>query len=368
MLKVDYSARQAKLREIAGLDAVALVPGFNMYYFTGLEFHLSERPVIAILTPDGELSFIIPELEVPKLNQRPDLEARAFPWSDKDGYAEAFQQAVTDLGLKGKKLGVDGLTMRVTELLEFQKVSPDIKISAVERQIIKIMAMKTPDEVEAMRKACQISEAALDKLLAWVQPGMTEREIAIRLNEEMSALGSEGVAFEPLVQTGPNSALPHGMLTDRKLGKDEFLLIDYGGRYQGYPADITRTFCLGTPTAEMQKIYDTVKAANEAAIKASGPGVTMGSIDKAARDVINAAGDGQYFIHRTGHGLGLAGHEIIPQIAEGVTDILEPGMAYTIEPGVYVPGLGGVRVEDNVVITATGADVLTSYPKSLIRR
>ena len=367
-MKIDYSARQAKLREIAGLDAVALVPGFNMYYFTGLEFHLSERPVIALVTPDGEISFIIPELEVPKLNQRPDLEARAFPWSDKDGYAEAFKSAVKELGLDGKKLGVDGLTMRVTELLEFQKVSPEMKISAVERDIIRIMATKTPDEVEAMRKACQLSEAALDKLLAWVQPGMTEREIAIRLNEEMSALGSQGVAFEPLVQTGPNSALPHGMLTDRALGRDEFLLIDYGGRYEGYPADITRTFCLGTPTAEMQKMYDTVLAANEAAIKVSGPGVAMGTIDKAARDVINAAGYGAYFIHRTGHGLGLAGHEIIPQIAEGVTDILEPGMAYTIEPGIYVPGLGGVRIEDNVVITESGVDVLTSYPKSLVRR
>ncbi len=367
-MKIDYSARQAKLREIAGLDAVALVPGFNMYYFTGLEFHLSERPVIALVTPDGEISFIIPELEVPKLNQRPDLEARAFPWSDTDGYAEAFKSAVKELGLDGKKLGVDGLTMRVTELLEFQKVSPEMKISAVERQIIRIMATKTPDEVEAMRKACQLSEAALDKLLAWVQPGMTEREIAIRLNEEMSALGSQGVAFEPLVQTGPNSALPHGMLTERALGRDEFLLIDYGGRYEGYPADITRTFCLGTPTAEMQKMYDTVLAANEAAIKVSGPGVAMGTIDKAARDVINAAGYGAYFIHRTGHGLGLAGHEIIPQIAEGVTDILEPGMAYTIEPGIYVPGLGGVRIEDNVVITESGVDVLTSYPKSLVRR
>lgn len=367
-MKIDYSARQAKLREIAGLDAVALVPGFNMYYFTGLEFHLSERPVIGILTPDGELSFIIPELEVPKLNQRPDLEARAFPWSDKDGYADAFKAAVKELGLDGKKLGVDGLTMRVTELLEFQKVSPEMKISAVERQIIRIMAMKTPDEVEAMRKACQLSEAALEKLLAWVQPGMTERQIAIRLNEEMSALGSQGVAFEPLVQTGPNSALPHGMLTDRALGRDEFLLIDYGGRYEGYPADITRTFCLGTPSAEMLKIYDTVLAANEAAIKVSGPGVAMGTIDKAARDVINAAGYGAYFIHRTGHGLGLAGHEIIPQIAEGVTDILEPGMAYTIEPGIYVPGLGGVRIEDNVVITESGVDVLTSFPKSSLVR
>jgi Xaa-Pro aminopeptidase len=167
------------------------------------------------------------------------------------------------------------------------------------------------------------------------------------------------------VQTGPNSALPHGMLTDRILGQDEFLLIDYGGRVEGYPADITRTFCLGTPTSEMQKIYDTVLAANQAAIKAGGPGVAMGTVDKAARDVIRAAGYGEYFIHRTGHGLGLNGHEMIPQIAEGVEDVLEPGMAFTIEPGIYVPGLGGVRIEDDVVVTESGLDVLTSYPKRL---
>jgi Xaa-Pro aminopeptidase len=366
-MKIDYAARQAKLRQIAGADAVVLVPGMNMVYFTGLQFHLSERPILAIFTPDGQMSIIIPQLEMPKINQRPDLEARAFPWTDSDGYADAFEQAVNALGLKGKVLGVDGLTMRVTEWLEFLKVDATMRINAVEKDIIRILASKTPDEVEAMRRAAQISEAALDKLLDWVQPGMSEKQIAARLGEEMTALGSDGAAFEPLVQTGPNSALPHGMLSDRILGRDEFLLIDYGGRIEGYPADITRTFCLGAPTAEMQKIYDTVLAANEAAIKAGGPGVTMGAVDKAARDVIRAAGYGEYFIHRTGHGLGLHGHEMIPQIAEGVTDLLEPGMAFTIEPGIYIPGLGGVRIEDDVVVTASGLDVLTSYPKRLTR-
>ncbi len=362
-MPIDYAARQAKLRQIAGADAVALVPGANMFYFTGLEFHLSERPVIAIVTPDDGLSFIIPQLEMPKLHQRPDLEARAFAWSDTDGYDGAFRQAVDELGLRGKTLGVDGLTMRVTEWLEFQRIDGSMRVNAVERQIINILAHKSAEEVESMRRAVKLSEVALDRLLAWVQPGMTERQIANKLSEEMTAAGSQGIAFEPLVQTGPNSALPHGMLTERVLARDEFLLIDYGGKSDGYPADITRTFCIGTPTPEMQKIYDTVRAANEAAIRVSGPGVAMGTVDKAARDVIEAAGYGAYFIHRTGHGLGLNGHEMIPQIAAGVTDRLEPGMAFTIEPGIYVPGLGGVRIEDNVVVTETGLDVLTTFTK-----
>jgi Xaa-Pro dipeptidase len=199
-----------------------------------------------------------------------------------------------------------------------------------------------------------------------VQPGMSEIAIAEWLVSELKKLGSTGLAFDPLVQTGPNSALPHGDLTDRTLQRDEFLLIDYGGSINGYPADITRTFCLGTPSAEMQKIYDTVLAANAAAKAIAGPGVAMGTVDKAARDVITAAGYGEYFTHRTGHGLGLDTHEPVPQIASGVADLLEPGMAFTIEPGIYVPGLGGVRIEDNVVVTERGVDVLTSYPRKLI--
>jgi Xaa-Pro dipeptidase len=277
----------------------------------------------------------------------------------------AFEQAVRELGLSNSTLSVDGLTMRVTEMLAFQSVDSSVKVDAIEREIVRIRAIKMPDEVEAMRRANQLSEQALAKLMTYVKPGMSEREIASKLGEEMVAAGMTSVAFEPLVQTGPNSALPHGMLTDRRLGADEFLLIDFGGRVNEYPADITRTFCLGTPTAEMRKMYDVVLAANRAAVAVSKPGVTMGAVDKAARDVIEAAGYGQYFIHRTGHGLGLEGHELIPQIAAGVEDVLEPGMAYTIEPGVYVPGLGGVRVEDDVVITETGVDVLTSYPRSL---
>jgi Xaa-Pro dipeptidase len=361
----DYKSRQTQLLAIDGVEALALVPGTNMLYFTGLEFHLSERPVIALITPDGAMSFIIPELEVPKLHARPDLEGRVFQWTDADGYEAAFAEAVDALGIAGKTLGVDGLTMRVTEWLAFQAADPTLKVRGVEPDLTLIRSRKTPDEIAFMRQAIALSERSLEQLLAWVQPGMTERQIAKKLGELLSAEGSQGVAFNPLVQTGPNSALPHGFITDRALQADEFLLIDFGGAIEGYPADITRTFCLGEPSIEMQKMYNTVLEANQAATAAAGPGVPMCVVDKAARDVIELAGYGPYFIHRTGHGLGLDTHESIPQIAAGVETPLEPGMAFTIEPGIYVPNLGGVRVEDNVVVTESGVDVLTSFPRHL---
>lgn len=361
----DYKARQAHLQKLNQADAVAIVPGPNMVYFTGLRFHLSERPIIAFFTSNGDLSLIIPELEVPKLHERPDLEARAFVWKDEEGFMGAFEAAVRDLGLQNGVLGIDGMTMRVSEWLALQGVAPALKIAKLEDELTHIRAIKMPDEIALMREAIRISETALANLLPKLQPGMSEKQIAGMLNDELTAAGSTANAFSPLVQTGPNSALPHGMLTDRQLQMDEFLLIDYGAAVEDYPADITRTFCLGTPTAEMQKIYDTVLRANEAARNVAGPGVKMAAVDKAARDVITAAGYGEYFIHRTGHGLGMGGHEVIPQIATGVEIPLEPGMAFTIEPGIYVPGLGGVRIEDNVVVTDGGIDLLTSFPRQL---
>jgi Xaa-Pro dipeptidase len=365
MPTINYAARQAKVRAITGVDAVAIVPGTNMQYFTGLDFHLSERPTIVLFTPDGRTGIIIPQLEVPRVESRTDLNAQLFVWSDTEGYSGAFKQAIQELGLSGKTLGVDGLTMRVSEWLAFQAVDTSLKVKAAERDLIRIRAIKTPEEIALMREATRISEEALDNILDAVRAGMSEKMIAEQLVGELKRLGSSGLAFEPLVQTGPNSALPHGQLTDRLLGQDDFLLIDYGGAVDGYPADITRTVCLGTPTPEMQKIYDVVLRANQAAKDAAGPGVPMGAVDKAARDVITEAGYGEYFIHRTGHGLGLDVHEPIPQIAAGVEDLLEPGMVFTIEPGIYIPGMGGVRIEDNVVVTETGVDVLTNYRRTL---
>mgnify|MGYP000597031462 CR=1 FL=1 len=363
-MNINYNARIEQLQTFDGVDVVAIVPGSNMVYFTGLDYHLSERPIIALVNSDG-LSLIVPRLEVPTIQKRPDLEARLFMWDDADGYEGAFREAVEALGLDGKTIGVDGLTMRITEWLAFLKVDPSIKVKPVERDLIGIRARKTAEEVALMRQAIAISETALETLISEVRPGMTERQIAARLEALMLAGGAEGLSFGTLVQTGANSDNPHGTTTDRAIHAGEFLLIDYGCKVGGYPSDITRTFVMGAPTDEMRRIYETVYAANAAGKAAAQPGVTMGAVDAATRAVIEAAGYGDYFTHRTGHGLGLDVHEPIPQIAPRVEDVLEAGMVFTIEPGIYIPGMGGVRIEDNVLVTADGLDVLTSFPREL---
>lgn len=361
---MDYNARRAALAQaMSDVDVIALVPGANMKYYTGLNYHLSERPIVALIAGD-QLSMIVPELEVPQIKARPDLEVRIFAWSDKDGYQGAYAEAIKSLGLHDAVIGVDDKTMRVFELEGFLEASPSIRRRAVGTRLLDIRAHKDEGEVEALRGAIQRSEAAFDDLLKWVEVGMTEREIAQKLGKLLTEHGCQGLSFDTLVQTGSNSALPHGNVTDRKLEAGEFLLVDWGGRYGGYPADLTRTVCIGTPSDEMVKIYETVLAANRAACAIAAPGVTCGTVDKAARDVIEAAGYGAYFIHRTGHGLGLEVHEL-PQIAANVEAPLEVGNVFTVEPGIYVPGVGGVRIEDNVLITPDGCEVLTTYKRTL---
>lgn len=362
-MTIDYAARLDGLLEQSGAGLVAFVPGENMVYFTGLHFHLSERPILGLYSGQG-LSFIIPKLEVAKLEARPDLEARRFMWTDQHGFEGAFREAVAALAGGDTTCALDGQTLRFFEwrALEAAGLSSSLTVDAGD-VFLNMRACKAPEEIANMQRAIAISEAALEATMAWARPGMTERQIADRLAAEMVERGAQGLAFL-LVLTGEKSGLPHGDTGDRVWGEDEFLLIDFGARYNDYPADITRTFCYGEPTARMRAMYEAVYGANKAAREFARAGMTCEAVDRVARAVIEAAGLGEYFIHRLGHGLGLSVHEL-PNIVEGNRQLLEPGMVFTIEPGVYIPGVGGVRIEDNVVVTETGVDALTSFPREL---
>ena len=363
----DAMARLAKLQTIiqrAGLDAAAFVPGPNIYYLTGVSFHLSERSTILIVPAAGDPAMILPGLEMPKIVDAEPFPMRFFSYTDSEGTRPAFERACKGLNLSGQKIGVEGLRMRVLEGQLFERYAPGCVVESADDALMNLRLHKDQNEIDAMRRAIALSETALEATVARVKPGMTERQIANMLLTALSEQGSDGNAFEPIVLSGPATAHPHGMTGDRPVREGELLLFDFGGTYHGYPADITRTFGVGDLSPELIKIYETVRAANQAGIHAAKPGVAAQEVDRAARKVISDAGYGEYFIHRTGHGLGLDGHEG-PYMTEGNTQILEPGMVFTVEPGVYVPGKGGVRVEDNVVITATGADVLTTYPREL---
>lgn len=216
-----------------------------------------------------------------------------------------------------------------------------------------------------MRKAVSIAQSALQNTLPLVQIGMTERDLATELSFQLYRNGCDpNLPFSPIVASGPNSANPHAAPSDRSLCAGDLLVIDWGASYQGYLSDLTRTFAVGKISAEQLKISEIVIAANLTAQSSVKPAASAADIDHAARSVIEDAGYGQFFIHRTGHGLGIEAHEE-PYIRAGNPLQLVAGMTFTIEPGIYLPEKGGVRVEDNLVVTSTGSETLSDLPRQV---
>ena len=224
---------------------------------------------------------------------------------------------------------------------------------------------KTETELEYMRKAAIIAQDALEATLKMVKPGITERELGSELVAQMLRRGSDPkLPFDPIVGSGPNSANPHAEVSDRELQKGDFLLFDWGARYKGYCSDLTRTFVIGEASDKQIDIYNTVLNANRTALAAVRPGVTAGSIDDAGRAVIDKKGYGKYFTHRIGHGLGLEEHEE-PYMFAGNPVILEEGMCFSDEPGIYIPDWGGVRIEDDITVTADAGSSISDFPREL---
>jgi Xaa-Pro dipeptidase len=349
-----------------GFDVVGIMPGPNFQYLTGLGFGPSDRPMMGFYKADGTTAIAISALEYPRLRDAPLPYPVTYTlYTDADGPEGAFAEALAAVGMAaGARLGVEPYRLRYKEMQMVEQAVPGVQFADADAVCNAVRRCKDAGELDLMRRAIQISQDALDRVLAAVRPGMTERQIAAMLMTEMLNGGGD-VAFI-LVQGGPNAALPHGTLTERPVQAGECLLIDYGAKIGGYPADITRTFAMGRPfdDPKLHEMYALVLASNAAGRAACAPGVPPQEIDRVARKVIADGGYGEYFIHRTGHGLGLEGHED-PFIVEGNAVPLEVGNVFTIEPGAYVPGLGGVRIEDNMVVTPDGAECLTSYPREL---
>jgi Xaa-Pro aminopeptidase len=246
-----------------------------------------------------------------------------------------------------------------------QKISdklPQIELVPVAGLVESLRMIKDKEEIEATRRAIVIAQKAFAIGRAMLRPNMTERQLANLLEFQMREEGAKGCSFTPIVGVGPRAALPHGRPSDVQIGEAPFVLIDWGTNENLYMSDLTRVLVTGKPPAKLEKVYKVVLGAQMAAIEAIAPGKTCGEIDKVARDIITKAGFGKQFGHGLGHGLGLEIHED-PRFAVGNKTVLEPGMILTVEPGIYLPGVLGVRIEDDILVTKAGNEVLTSVPK-----
>ncbi|MBT3391315.1 MAG: aminopeptidase P family protein [Chloroflexi bacterium] len=347
------------------LDAIALNPGPSLPYLTGLHFHMSERPVIVFFSQNNAPVIVLPQLETLKLEGLA-YEIQAFPYGENPAqWIEAFQSAIQAAELEKARIGVEPRALRVLELNLLEHAAPQAQFIPGEACVSALRMKKDTAEVDAMRTAAEIAQNALQATLPMIKPGITERQIAAELTQQLLQHGSDArMPFTPIVSGGPNSANPHAAPSDRPLALGDLLVIDWGANVNGYFSDITRTFAIGSVEPELAHIADIVLQANTAGREIARPGLPAGAIDNAARAVIEEAGYGEYFTHRTGHGLGLEGHED-PYIRGDNTQLLEVGMSFTIEPGIYLPGRGGVRIEDDVVVTTDGIESLSTLPRKL---
>ena len=363
-----FTIRQANLRRAIhekNLDGMALNPGPSLTYLTGLHFHLSERPVVGLFPASGRPVLVLPELESAKTSSL-DYSILAISYGeDPAGWPASFANGLEAGGLINKTIGVESLHMRVLELNLLQSSSTDTRFIPADDVTASLRVLKDASEADFMREAVKIAQEAMNTALKSFRAGMTEREFAGELTLNLLRSGSDSeFPFSPIVSGGPNSANPHASPSDRPIQNGDLLVVDWGATYKGYISDLTRTFAIGAVENELAHIAKIVLQANNAGQTVCQPGTPAEAVDQEARAVIEQAGYGRYFIHRTGHGIGMESHED-PYIRSGNRQTLQPGMCFTVEPGIYLPGRGGVRIEDNVMIKNDGYECFSDLPREL---
>jgi Xaa-Pro dipeptidase len=340
-----------------GLEAAYVTRPVSIAYFTGFQADPHERLMALAVRPD-RATLIVPALEQDNAAENSE-HAEVLGWRDgEDPYAlvrEALEKCAR-LGVEKEHLSVQAAeTLRETiGAHEFVDIACEIR---------RLRRIKSSTELDKLARACVITDAVTDEVMQRMVAGQSELSVAVAVGAAIAAYGATP-SFETLVQSGPNSALPHHRPSARALKAGDLVLLDFGAAFEGYRADTTRMAVVGEPNARQLEIHKLVLEAHDAAIGAVRPGVTTGDVDSAARNVIEAAGLGERFFHRIGHGLGLEAHED-PSLDPGSDTVLEAGMVFTIEPGIYIPLWGGVRIEDNLIVEPTGCRVLTKADRSL---
>lgn len=356
----DRYARVQQATVEAGLDCLLLTSPPSIAYVSGFHAKPYERMIAAMVPADGPVRLVVPSLEEEAARAASDGETQLYVWRDEEGPGAALAAALERPRLR---VGIEKghLTVQHFELVSSH---PGIRLDGCDALIARLRMAKDADELELHRGAAAVVDRALARLASEIRPGRTEADLASALTQILPAEGADDVGFAPAVLAGANSALPHGSPGRRELASGDLLIVDIGAAVGGYHADLTRTYVVGAPDARQRELFGVVHEAQRAGIAAAKPGTPCREIDRAARSVIEAAGLGAHFVHRTGHGLGLEVHEP-PSLHAQNAQPLPEGAVITIEPGVYLPGYGGVRIEDDVAVTASGPEVLTRAPVGL---
>lgn len=360
-------SRLARLRAYMAaqhIDVAVFVPGSNLRYLSGISFSTKLRLACLIVPVNGTPAIVLPTMEAPRAQSQVQFSLNVYGWDDDAGPAHAVATAMATLGISGGTIAVEHVVMRVFELRAIEAALPAATIVNADPLIAQLRMHKSADELAAMQRAITVAETTLAQTIAAIRPGMNELQVAELWEIAIRAAGSVP-SFDLAVGAGPNGASPHHTNGTRPLQSGDLVVIDGGAVVDGYVSDITRTIAIGTPSARATLVYETVRAANAAGRAAAAlPGATGDSVDRAARAIIVTAGFGDAFIHRTGHGLGIDIHEP-PFMVGGDMSVINTGMTFTVEPGIYLPGEFGVRIEDMLVRTADGATTMTSFPREL---
>jgi Xaa-Pro aminopeptidase len=277
---------------------------------------------------------------------------------------EAAARACGRLGIRSLAIEADHTTIAARQSL-VGKLPAGVRLRSASWLVEGLRIVKDADEIERIRRAVLLGSSLFESLVESIRPGVPEAEVAAKLEYAARMAGADGMSFETIVAAGARSALPHGRASAQPMPRRGFVILDFGVILDGYCSDMTRTVHVGRPSGRACAMYEAVRRAQQAAIDAVRPGATAEVVDRAARSVLRRSGFGSYFSHSTGHGVGLEIHEA-PRLAKGQREGLRPGMVVTIEPGIYIPGEGGIRIEDMVAVTASGCDVITPTPKDLM--
>jgi Xaa-Pro dipeptidase len=353
----DRYARVQQAAKEEGFDCLLLTSPPSIAYVSGFHAKPYERLIAALVPADGAVRLVVPSLEEEAARAASDG-AHLYVWRDEEGPAAALTAALKRPDLR---VGIEKGRLTV-EQFELVSSHPGILLDGCDALVTRLRMAKDADELELHRRAAAVVDRALAHLVSEIRPGRTEADIASALLQILLAEGADDVGFPPAVLAGENSALPHGSSGRRELARGDLLIVDIGAAVGGYHADITRTYVVGAePDARQRELFEVVREAQRAGIAAAKPDTPCREIDRAARSVIEAAGLGAHFVHRTGHGLGLEVHES-PSVHAQNDEQLPEGAVITVEPGVYLTGYGGVRIEDDVAVTASGPAVLTRSP------